>query len=64
LNYVTWSQADSPQAAASNIKMLLSSPQELASGVTLTDVKQLLGINLPGWLAEFGRLLSKPLDPM
>ncbi|KAI3434732.1 hypothetical protein D9Q98_002793 [Chlorella vulgaris] len=37
--------------------------QELASGATLADVKQLLGIILPGWLAEFGRLLSKPLDP-
>jgi hypothetical protein len=60
---VTCSQADSLQAPASNIKMLLPSPQELASGATLADVKQLLGIILPGWLAEFGRLLSKPLDP-
>lgn len=39
-----------------------STPQELASGATLGPVKELLGSALPGWLAEFARLLAKPLS--
>lgn len=44
---------------------LLSCPlpsQELASGATLADVKALLNSILPSWLAEFARLLGKPLS--
>ncbi|KAL4441799.1 hypothetical protein ABPG77_003715 [Micractinium sp. CCAP 211/92] len=36
--------------------------QELASGATLADVKALLNTVLPPWLAEFARLLGKPLS--
>ncbi|KAL4434017.1 hypothetical protein ABPG75_000458 [Micractinium tetrahymenae] len=36
--------------------------QELASGATLAAVKSVLTSILPSWLAEFARLLSKPLS--
>lgn len=40
-----------------------ASLQELASGATLASVKSLLASILPGWLAEFARILSQPLQP-
>ncbi|PSC72945.1 importin-9 isoform X1 [Micractinium conductrix] len=40
---------------------VLETLQELASGPTLAGVKALLSSQLPGWLGEFARLLSRPL---
>ncbi|PRW57646.1 importin-9 isoform X1 [Chlorella sorokiniana] len=47
--------------ALSILHTILEVLQELSSGATLAAVKQLFTSALPGWLAEFARLLSKPL---
>lgn len=52
----------SPGSAHGPCRPLPALPQELASGATLAAVKSLLNSILPSWLAEFARLLGRPLS--